>query len=102
MMPEGMPSQEEYRLLERTLMEKVLDRAAADPQWKRRLLEDPEAAMQEAAFPEAQRLKEANERLWAQLEEEAEVVGQVCPQTAYPLCASFTYIRIDASATQSI
>jgi hypothetical protein len=95
-----MPSQEEYRLLERTLMEKVLDRVCADPEWKRRLLEDPEAAMQEAAFPEAQRLKEVDERIWAH-EEEAEVVGQYCPQTAYPQCASFTYFRIDASATQS-
>ena len=95
MMPEGMPSQEEYRLLERTLMEKVLDRAAADPHWKRRLLEDPEAAMQEAAFPEAKRLKEANERLWAQEEEAAEVVGQACLQAAYPQCTSFTYIRTD-------
>ncbi|MCA1837517.1 MAG: hypothetical protein LC674_01665, partial [Actinobacteria bacterium] len=82
MTSEQMPTPEEYRLLERSLMEKVLDKVSTDPRWKQLLLEDPEAAMQEAAFPEAQRLKEVNERLWAR--EDAEVVGQYCPQTAYP------------------
>ena len=53
MTSEQMPTPEEYRLLERTLTEKVLDRVCTDPQWKQLLLEDPEAAMQEAAFPEA-------------------------------------------------
>ena len=90
MASEGMPTPEEYRLLERTLMEKVLDRVCTDPQWKQLLLEDPEAAMQEAAFPEAQRLKEVNERLRAQ-EAEAEVVGHFCPQVAYSQCLSFSY-----------
>jgi hypothetical protein len=39
-------------------MEKVLDRAASDPEWKQRLLDDPEAAIQEASFPEAEKLGE--------------------------------------------
>jgi hypothetical protein len=43
---------EQLRQLNRTLMEKVLDRAASDPEWKRRLLDDPEAAITEADFPE--------------------------------------------------
>ncbi len=58
-MTEGMPpTAEEIRQMNRDLMEKILDRAASDPEWKQRLLDDPEAAMQEAGFPEAERLRE--------------------------------------------
>ena len=82
-MAEQIPTPEEYRLLEKTLIEKVLERAATDPQWKQLLLEDPEAAMQEAAFPEVYMLTEINERIRVMPTEEAEAVGHVCPQRAY-------------------
>jgi hypothetical protein len=55
---EGMPTPEEFRQLNRSLMEKVLDRAASDPAWKQQLLDDPEAAMRAAGFPEVQRVEE--------------------------------------------
>jgi hypothetical protein len=58
-MTEGMlPTLEQTRLLNRTLTEKVLDRAASDPQWKQQLLDDPEAAMRAADFPETQQLQQ--------------------------------------------
>jgi hypothetical protein len=58
-MTENMPPDttiEGARRLHRGLTEKVLDRAATDPQWRQRLLDDPEAAMQEANFPEVEQL----------------------------------------------
>ena len=64
---------EQLRQLNRDLMEKVLDRAASDPEWKQRLLDDPEVAMVEAGFPEARQL----EQMLASLSQEgAEVRGQ--------------------------
>ena len=50
--------------LHRSLTEKVLDRAESDPEWRQLLIDDPELAMREANFPEAQ-----------QLEQQGEVVG---------------------------
>jgi hypothetical protein len=47
---------EEMRRLNRDLMEKVLDKAASDEQWKQRLLDDPDAAMREADFSEVRQL----------------------------------------------
>jgi hypothetical protein len=70
--PPMMP--EEIRRLKRDLMEKVLDKAASDPVWKQRLLDDPEAAIEEAGFPESRQLREMQASLEA--EEEAEVSGQ--------------------------
>src|ERR687886_1712753 len=52
----------------RVSKEKVLDKAASDATWKQRLLDDPEAAMQEANFPESQQLEELRQ-------EENEVMG---------------------------
>jgi hypothetical protein len=72
MAQDEMPSQEEYRLLERAMTQKVLDRAASDPQWKPQLLDDPETAMSE--IPEAKRLLEINERALSAWQD-AEVVG---------------------------
>jgi hypothetical protein len=43
---------EDLQQLNRSLMAKVIDKACSDEQWKQRLLDDPEAAMQEAGFPE--------------------------------------------------
>ncbi len=71
-MPPTMP--EQFRQLNRDLLEKMLDKAASDPVWKQRLLDDPEAAMVEADFPEARQLREMQVSVGAQ--EEAEVTGQ--------------------------
>ena len=74
-MTEGMPlTPEQIRQLNRDLMEKVLDKAESDPEWKQRLLDDPEAAIQEAGFPETRQIRETQGSVGA--EEEAEVVGQ--------------------------
>ena len=73
-MTESMPpTPEQLRQLNRALMEKVLDKAASDPEWKRRLLDDPEAAMAGADFPEVRQLQEVQASVEAQ--EEAEVTG---------------------------
>src|ERR687885_2726148 len=77
-MPTTTPSGEEYRLLRRSFMEKVLDKAANDPTWKQQLLDDPDAAMREANFPEAQQLEEIRLSAEASLEE-AEVGGHIQP-----------------------
>jgi hypothetical protein len=54
-MTEGIPpNAEEYQQLDRTLLEKMLDKASSDPTWKQRFLEDSQAAMDE--FPENRRL----------------------------------------------
>ncbi len=73
-MTEGTPmTPEQFRRLNRDLMEKVLDKAASDPEWKQRLLDDPEAAINEAGFPEAQRLRQMQASVEA---EGTEVMGQ--------------------------
>lgn len=82
-MTEGKPlTPEEIRQLNRGLMEKIIDRAASDPAWKQRLLDEPGAAMQEAGFPESERLRAVQASMEAG---EAEVAGQMIPQSAcYP------------------
>ncbi len=73
-MTEGAPMMpEEFRKLNRDLMERVIGKAASDPGWKQRLLDNPEAAIQEAEFPETERLQEAYKGAMA----EEEVTGQV-------------------------
>jgi hypothetical protein len=52
------PEFEQARQLHRMLTEKVLDKACSDPQWRQQLIEDPEMAMREANFPEAQQFLE--------------------------------------------
>ncbi len=69
------PIPEETRQLNRNLTEKVLERAASDPQWKQQLLDNPEAAMREADFPEARQLRQT--RASAEAPEEDEVRGQL-------------------------
>ncbi len=70
-MTEGMPpTPQEMRQLHRDLMDKVLDKACSDPQWKQQLLDDPQAAMRAANFPEAQQLEQILQK------EAAEVRGQ--------------------------
>ena len=65
---------EQFRQLNRDLMEKVLDKAASDPAWKQRLLDEPEVALREAGFPEAERLQQMQDSV---REQEPEVVGQL-------------------------
>jgi hypothetical protein len=78
-MTEGTPTTPgQFRRLNRDLMEKVLDKAASDPEWKQRLLDDPEVAIGEAGFPEAQRLQQMQEANAGV--EEAEVTGQELPR----------------------
>ncbi len=74
-MTERMPPvPEEYRQLYRSLTEKMLDRAASDPQWKQQLLDDPEAAMRAANFPELERVEQMRAGAG-----EGEVRGQALP-----------------------
>ena len=74
-MAEGIPTPEELRRLNRSLMEKVLDKAANDPAWKERFLDDPDAALQEAGFAEeVRRIEEVRQSLG--IPHAAEVSGQ--------------------------
>jgi hypothetical protein len=58
-MTESMPpTLEQTRQLHRSLTQKVLDKAASDPQWKQQLIDDPEAAMRAANFSESQQLQQ--------------------------------------------
>ena len=71
--PEGQPpTYEQTRQMYRSLTEKVLDRAASDPEWRQLLIDDPELAMREAEFEEAQQLEQGP----PQYPREREVVGQ--------------------------
>lgn len=56
-------SPEEFQQAQRSLMEKVLDKAADDPEWKQQYLDDPAGAMQSAGFSEHQQLRETSEKL---------------------------------------
>jgi hypothetical protein len=61
-MTEGTPlTLEQLRRLNRDLMEKVLDKAQSDPEWKQRLLDDPEAAIAEAGFLEVHEIQQMQE-----------------------------------------
>lgn len=66
------PTPKQLRQLNRELMEKVLDKAASNPEWKQRLLDDPEVAIREAGFPEVERIWEMQS---ASLASAGEVVG---------------------------
>ncbi len=73
-MTESIPptTPEEIQQLKRDLLEKIIDRAASDPAWKQLLLDEPDAAMQEAGSPEAERIREVQVSMEAG---EAEVAG---------------------------
>ena len=92
------PTSDESRQLSRSLTEKVLDRAASDPLWKQQLLDDPEAAMREANFPETQRIQELGKSA-AEASQAAEVRGQGCPVNytfyyTYSNCCRFWTIEV--------
>jgi hypothetical protein len=94
------PDFEQSRQLHQSLTEKVLDRAASDPLWKQQLLDNPNAAMQEANFPEVQMLEEIRLSAEASLEE-AEVHGHGCQwhytyyYTQSNCCRYFTAVAVD-------
>lgn len=48
--------------LNRGLTEKVIDRACSDPVWKQQLLEDPQAALVAANFPEIPLIQQPEQR----------------------------------------
>jgi hypothetical protein len=73
--PIAPTAQEEYRKLSRSLSEKILDRAASDPAWKQQLLNNPQAALQAANFPELKMVEEMRQRAWGS-QVGAEVRGQ--------------------------
>lgn len=77
------PTPEQFRQLNRGLMEKVLDKAASDPVWKERFLEDSEAAIQEAGFPELRSLQRVYETAVRAQESEDEVQGQDMRRSRY-------------------
>ncbi len=94
-MTEGMsPIEEESRQLYRSLIEKVLDKACSDLTWKQQLLDDPDAAMRAANFPEIQKLEEMLRSVRTTQEVEAH---SLLPTTQYQfqhltiLCCWFTY-----------
>ena len=88
-MTEGTPpTAEEIRQLNRDLMERVIDQAASDPGWKQWLLDDPEAAIKEADFPEVRRLQEMQADVEAQ--EKAEVTGHQLNRSCNPYLFSLT------------
>ncbi len=88
-MTEGMPpTPEQFRQMNRDLMEKVLDRAGKDPGWKQQLLDDPETAMREAGFPEAEMMREMYEGAM----DETEVAGQLSPGCTGCVMASWSMV----------
>ena len=54
-------TQEEYTKLERDLREKILEKAAGDPEWMREYVENPGDALKSAGFPEADRIREIHQ-----------------------------------------
>ena len=65
-MAENMPSTlEQTRWPHQNLTEKVLDKAASDPQRKQQLIGDPEAVMRTGNFPKTQQLQQMQARAGA-------------------------------------
>lgn len=102
-MSEGTPlTPENLKQLNRSLMEKIIDKAASDPAWKQRLLDDPEAAVMEAGFPEAERLREIQASVEA-AQEETEVQGQMEPRSCSKMrCYSSTLYWDELAASWNI
>jgi hypothetical protein len=84
-MPPTTTAQEEYRQVQRSLTEKILDRAASDSTWKQQLLSDPNATLREADFPELKRLAEIHQEQAAEVEGQwLSYVGEGCGPTPTP------------------
>ncbi|MBD0329133.1 MAG: hypothetical protein ICV64_03415 [Thermoleophilia bacterium] len=81
-------SPEEFDQRQRAINEQLLERATSDPSFKRKLIDDPDAAVREAGLEdEAQQLQEALPKREAGME--------VDPHgfTWYRLCLLWSYIR---------
>ncbi len=76
------PTFVQLRQLNRSLNERVLDRAQSDPQWRQRLLDDPELAMREANFPEVQQLVASSGK--------EEVLGQSFDAGCHTICYMYS------------
>lgn len=87
-------SPEEFRQLERDLMEKTLDKAANDPDWRQKLLEDPEQAQTEAGFPETERIREMSEKMTVVPETEVQAHDQLW-EICYVYTALFEWVLFD-------
>ena len=88
-MAEATVTQDEYRQLERDLREKILDKAANDPEWGRQYVESPDEAMQAANFPEAQKLAEMRQSLKPFNPEDEDVQGHDYSYY-YEVCYNYT------------
>ncbi len=93
----------EIRELERRhrkLAERVIERAEADPQWKRQFVEDPPTAV--ADMPEAQRLREMDES--AEPTEQQPPEASMVPPTeeSKPLLESLTDKVLDRAASDPL
>lgn len=91
-MTESMPpTVEQTRQLNRSLTEKVLDRAASDPAWRQQLLDDPQAAMRVANSPELKRVEEMHRSVEAPREAEvgSHVMPNPTPYSRYNYCCTF-------------
>jgi hypothetical protein len=80
---------EEYKSLERSLREKILEKAANDPEWRQQYVEDPEQALQQSGIEEAQRIREVHEALKPFNPEEEEVQGHDYAYY-YEICYNYT------------
>src|SRR5919199_2719245 len=69
---------EQAKQQNRTLMEKIIDRAASDSAWKQQLLDDPETALREADFPEIEQLQRRRQ-------EQLEVRGHITPDDNFSI-----------------
>ncbi len=82
-------SQEEYRELERGLREKILEKATNDPEWMSRYVDTPDEALKEAAFPEAEKIRETLQSMKSVNPQEDEVRGHDYYYW-YEVCYSYT------------
>ncbi len=89
------PTLRKYQQLHRGLTEKVLDKAASDPAWKQQLLDDPQAAVRRANFPETQQLEQWRQGAGSFQGEEVRGQQVRLPDERYPIgcsihCGSLT------------
>ena len=82
---------EEIQQLQRRVNEQILERAEADPQWRRQYIEDPQTAM--GGIPEAHQLQE--------MLESARPAEQL-PQATMPISAQEEYRQVHRSVTEKV
>ncbi len=91
---------QELERKQRKLAERVLERAEADPEWKRQYIEDPPTALSD--MPEAQRLWEVDERA-RPTEQQPPEATMVTPTEEYKqLLQSLTEKVLDRAASDPL